>query len=77
MIENLEGSHFMDSKRENMAVTSDKLEDWPEDLTYFAFLCNIEPEDVDERILQERLAVSFSLKLLLSIYDAVDADEFV
>jgi len=30
---------------------------------------NVKPQDVDERILQEHLAVNFSLKLPLSIYD--------
>jgi len=78
MIENLEGSHFMDSKQEGKtkAVSSEKLEDRPEDLTYFAFMCNVEPQDVDERILQECLTVKFSLKLLLSIYD-VDEHKIV
>jgi len=76
MIENLEGSHFMDSKGKTKAVSLDKLEDRSEDLTYFAFMCNVEPQDVDERILQERLAVNFSLKLPLSIYD-VDEDKIV
>jgi len=66
----------MDSKGKNKAATSEKLEDRPEDFTYFAFLCNIEPKDVDVRILQEHLAVSFSLKLPLSIYD-VNADAIV
>ena len=42
---------------------------------------NVEPQDVDERILQERLlqerlAVNFSLKLPLSIYD-VDKDKIL
>lgn len=76
MIENLEGSHFMDSKGKTMSVSSDKLEDRPEDLTYFAFMCNVEPQDVDKRILQEHLAVNFSLKLPLSIYD-VDEDKIL
>ena len=38
MVENLEGSHFMDSKGKTKSVSSDKLEDRPEDLTYFAFM---------------------------------------
>jgi len=58
----------MDSKGKNKAIASDKLEDRPEDLTYFAFLCNVEPKEMDEMILQH-LAVNFSLKLPLSIYD--------
>jgi len=76
VIENLEGSHFMDSKGKKKAITSDKLEDRPEDLTYFAFLCNVEPKEMDEMILQEHLAVNFSLKLPLSIYDN-DTDTIV
>jgi len=76
MVENLEGSHFMGSKGKTKSVSSDKLEDRPEDLTYFAFMCNVEPQDVDERILQERLAVNFSLKPPLSIYN-VDGDKII
>ena len=76
MVENLEGQHFMDSKGKIKPVSSDKLDERPEDLTYFAFMCTVEPQDVDERILQERLAVNFSLKLPLSIYDT-DEDKII
>lgn len=49
-------------------VLSDKLEDRPEDLSFFKFLCNVDPKAIDNRILQEQLSISFSLKLPLSIY---------
>ena len=61
MVANLEGQLFMDSKGKAKSVTSDELDKRPEDLTYFAFMCTVEPQDVDGRILQERLSVNFSL----------------
>jgi hypothetical protein len=51
----------VDCKGKAKSVTSDELDKRPEDLTYFAFMCTVEPQDVDGRILQERLSVNFSL----------------
>ena len=47
MVANLEGQHFMDCKGKAKSVTSDELDKRPEDLTYFAFMCTVEPQDVD------------------------------
>ena len=69
MVENLEGYHFLDSKGKTKTVVSDKLKDRPADISYFTFLCNVNPKVIDKRILQDHLSISFSLKLPLSIYD--------
>ena len=58
-VDNLEGQYFLDSKGKHRDVTSEELSLRPEDLSYFAFLCNVNPKDVDKRIVQEQLSVSF------------------
>jgi len=68
-VDNLEGQHFLDSKGKQKDVTSEELSLRPGDLSYFAFLCNVNPKEVDKRIVQEQLSISFSLKLPLSLYD--------
>ena len=68
-VDNLEGQYFLDSKGKHRDVTSEELSLRPEDLSYFAFLCNVNPKDVDKRIVREQLSVSFSLELPLSLYD--------
>ena len=68
-IRNLEGSHFLDSRGKQRAVTSDELKNRPEDLSYFVFLASIDPRVVDTRITQEDFSTGFSLKLPLSMYD--------
>ena len=68
-VDNLEGQYFLDSKGTHKEVTSEESSLRPEDLSYFAFLCNVNPKDVDKRIVREQLSVSFSLELPLSLYD--------
>jgi hypothetical protein len=68
-VDNLEGQHLLDSKGKHKHVTSAELSVRPEDLSYFTFLCNVIPKEVEEWIGQEQLSISFSLKLPLWLYN--------
>ena len=75
-IRNLDGCYFMTSKGSKKSVKSEKLQDRPHDLTYFAFLCIVDPKLADSRMTHANLATSFSLRLPQSIYDK-DSDKVI
>jgi len=75
-IRNLDGCYFMTSKGAKKSVKSEKLQDRPRDLTYFAFLCIVDPKLADSRMTHANLATSFSLRLPQSIYDK-DSDKVI
>jgi len=43
-VRNLEGYHFLNSKGKQKSVKSDELSKRPEDLSYFIFLVNVDPQ---------------------------------
>ena len=68
-IRNLDGSYFMTSKGMEEAAKNEKLQDRPRNLTYFTFLCIIDPKLADSIMTHASLAASFILRLPQSIYN--------
>ena len=50
-VRNLDGCYFMTSKGTKKSVKNDKLQDRPRNLTYFVFLCSIDPKLADSRMM--------------------------
>jgi len=62
-IDNLNASAFLTSTDKQAHLASEKLEDRPDNVTFFRFSYNLDPSSVDKRINQKPTFFSFCLRL--------------